>query len=320
MKKKFIAIILMILSLSAAVTFFACDTTTSNEDVTNPIDLFVFMGQSNMGGRGEAAETVPCGSGHGYEFRAVTDPTKLYPVAEPFGEKENNSGINDNQSSGLAPKKTGGLTSAFCEAYFESTGVPVLAVSASQGGTASDRWIPYESDSLVTEAQNRLFAALSYMDTQSEFTVRHINMVWLQGESDAGKNISEEKYAENLTSIINVMKAAGVEKCFVITIGSYINNPANQVKYRAMAENQIRYCENNNDAVLASKKLMDMPEPLMHLNNHFHQGAYNVTGYDAGKNAASYLTTGVAPVCTNYVLGEEITLARKYGVSLTYHT
>ena len=38
-----------------------------------------------------------CQSGHGYEFRAISDPAKLYDVREPFGVNENNaaSGVNE---------------------------------------------------------------------------------------------------------------------------------------------------------------------------------------------------------------------------------
>ena len=48
------------------------------------VDLVMFMGQSNMAGRGVAAQSVVVAQGHGYEFRAISDPTKLYPVVEPI--------------------------------------------------------------------------------------------------------------------------------------------------------------------------------------------------------------------------------------------
>ena len=80
------------------------------------IDLFMFMGQSNMAGRGissqEWPETPPVlMPGAGYEFRAISDPTRLYPIVEPFGRRENNpQGISENL-------KTGSLATAFCNAY-----------------------------------------------------------------------------------------------------------------------------------------------------------------------------------------------------------
>ncbi|MBQ2494083.1 MAG: hypothetical protein II520_02475 [Bacilli bacterium] len=81
------------------------------EDKEKEVDVFVFMGQSNMAGRGDKEKATHCPKGHGYEFRAVSDPSKLYDLEEPFGVNENDSHINDGT------KKTGSLVSSFCEAY-----------------------------------------------------------------------------------------------------------------------------------------------------------------------------------------------------------
>ena len=61
----------------------------AEEDSRDPqvqtVDLMIFAGQSNMAGNGDASQAPDVPAGHGYEFRAVTDPTRLYPVEEPFG-------------------------------------------------------------------------------------------------------------------------------------------------------------------------------------------------------------------------------------------
>src|SRR5699024_2888176 len=101
------------------------------------VDLTIFMGQSNMAGRGTSSEAPTVPSGHGYEFRSVTDPTRLYPIVEPFGFSENvEGGINDGT------KKTGSLVSAFANAYYELTKTPIVGVSASEGGTRTTVWAP----------------------------------------------------------------------------------------------------------------------------------------------------------------------------------
>lgn len=46
------------------------------------VDLVIFMGQSNMAGRGASAEAPLVPKGYGYEFRAVSDPSKLYDINE----------------------------------------------------------------------------------------------------------------------------------------------------------------------------------------------------------------------------------------------
>ena len=90
-------------------------TPLENQIPENTIDLMLFMGQSNMAGRGVAAQSIVCQSGHGYEFRAVSDPTKLYDIVEPFGISENNAVVNDDSM------KTGSMVSAFVEAYYTYT-------------------------------------------------------------------------------------------------------------------------------------------------------------------------------------------------------
>ena len=58
------------------------------------VDLFLFMGQSNMAGRGIVSEkwahpAPQIMEGAGYEYRAISAPDKLYPLTEPFGRQEN---------------------------------------------------------------------------------------------------------------------------------------------------------------------------------------------------------------------------------------
>ena len=53
------------------------------------VDLFLFMGQSNMAGRGIVSDIWPEEApkvleAAGYEYRAVSDPGRLYTFEEPF--------------------------------------------------------------------------------------------------------------------------------------------------------------------------------------------------------------------------------------------
>ncbi len=96
--------------------------------VSKTNDLFLFMGQSNMAGRGVTNEqwTQPAPGmipGAGYEFRAITDPVRLYEMAEPFG-------VNENVEGGICEvgMKTGSLVTAFTNAYC----VGILSVKAGE--------------------------------------------------------------------------------------------------------------------------------------------------------------------------------------------
>ena len=60
-----------------------------------------------------------------------------FPIAEPFGKDENRQGgINDGTM------KTGSLVTSFVNAWYARTRVPVLAVSASKGGSCMKEWQP----------------------------------------------------------------------------------------------------------------------------------------------------------------------------------
>ena len=94
------------------------------------IDLAVFMGQSNMAGRGTAADAPRLRDGMGYEFRAVTAPDRLFALEEPFGKDENNpDGVFE---PGM---KTGSMVSAFVKACVEITETPIVGISCSKGGS-----------------------------------------------------------------------------------------------------------------------------------------------------------------------------------------
>lgn len=86
-------------------------------ECTQLVDLIFFMGQSNMAGRGDAALAPAVTPGMGFEYRAVTDPAQLHPLAEPFGVNENDpTGVNE---PGM---KTGSMVSAFVNLHGQDRG------------------------------------------------------------------------------------------------------------------------------------------------------------------------------------------------------
>ncbi len=276
-------------------------------------DVFIFMGQSNMSGQGRSAESVPCGEGHAYEFRAVSGSDEngwLYPVAEPFGSTEGNAAISDYRS--------GGLVSAFCESYYIETEVPVVAVSASISGSSIQIWQP--SQTAYEEAVRRLNACTDYLETQTDYTIRHINMVWCQGESDSWTmtNPNGFDYFEYLDKLYAGMaEDAGVENCFMITPSIYTDNALVDYK-QMMADAQAEHCASEDNFVLVSRKFENVPLNLRD-DPHFYQGVYNVCGWEAGKNAATFIEEGTEPECKVYAEGEAEALAEKFGITLTYN-
>ena len=133
----------------------------SGGEMVQAVDLFLFAGQSNMAGRGipcrRYPETAPAVlPGVGWEYRSVSAPGQLFPITEPFG-------INENSADGISENlKTGSMVSAFVNAYYAETHVPVVGVSASKGGSVIAEWQP--GTPYLTDALNRLAAAENWLN------------------------------------------------------------------------------------------------------------------------------------------------------------
>lgn len=243
------------------------------------VDLVMFMGQSNMAGRGVAAEAPGVPLGQGFEFRAITNPSKLYPLAEPFGKDENVTGSIDDLW-----KRTGSMASAFAINYYKLTKRPIVGVSASEGGTTISQWQP--GTPRLIDAVSRLNAAKSYLSVNG-YTVKNTFMVWCQGETDGDNNTTKEVYNASLQAIFDEMQTHGVEKCFLVRIGNHRDTPT---KYDTIIQAQTELCQKNEDFVLVSVKFAGMATSgLMKDVYHYTQEGYNIAGYDAGKNTAYYL-------------------------------
>ena len=245
------------------------------------VDLILFMGQSNMAGRGSFAESAPVGEGHAYEFKAVSDPSRLYPLNADFGVAENTAnGANDKTS------KTGSLVPAFCEAYFQMTQTPVVAVSCSQGGTRIDQW--QLGGGKLDDAIERLNKAKQFLDASEDYRVRHIYMVWCQGESDARNNTSAERYQELTVNMFEDMHENGVEKCFLIGIGNYngTEDPADSFAYIQQAQKEL--CATQEDFVMVSTRFAELQDRMKD-DFHFYQDAYNLVGEEAGRAAGAFV-------------------------------
>lgn len=295
---------------------------TPSDDKTK-VDVAIFMGQSNMAGRGEAEDSIVCSEGHGYEFRAVADPSKLYPLEEPFGATENNDALADLHSATGDGKKSGDMVAAFCEGYYEQTQTPLVCVSASVGGTSVLRWMPdREGETFFAESKRRLAACVDYL-LANDYEIGNVFMVWCQGESDTtnwknGKGTYD--YFGNLKQVVDGMQQSdngyGITKCFIVTPSEYSNGVLHDVKHD-LVNHIIEWTLADDDFVLASKKFRNVPSE-MRADPHFHQGIYNVCGYDAGVNTAYYFKTGLQAECTEFIIGEDVTLAEKFGVSPQY--
>lgn len=245
-------------------------------------DLILFMGQSNMSGAGGNAEEAPeLIKGAGYEYRAITEPEKLCVLTEPFGENEHKEGYLDDRE---LLTRGGSLVTSFVNAYYKETGERVVAVSASRGSARISSFNNY----LVEDVIERLENAKGVM-TQEGVNIRHIYMVWLQGETDAYLGTPQEQYIGEMQKLLYTLQPYGVEKCFVIQIGNGIYEGA-AFDSEPMQAAQELLCENDENFVMISSLAKTISEsPYMEDGIHFTQQGLNLLGEDAGKNMGNYV-------------------------------
>lgn len=248
-------------------------------ECTQLVDLIFFMGQSNMAGRGDAALAPAVTPGMGFEYRAVTDPPQLHPLAEPFGVNENDpTGVNE---PGM---KTGSMVSAFVNACTAKTGVAIVGVSCAKGGSSITEWLPgmpFFEDAVRRARKARKFLA------ENGYTIRHSAMVWCQGCTDGDLHTLKAVYKLDTDRVIHeFMTDAGLETCFLIQIGNQRDEPE---LYVPIQQAQEELAAAYDDIVMVSRSFKTFAaKGLMKDRFHYLQPAYNEVGEEAGKNVAAY--------------------------------
>lgn len=252
-------------------------------EIDTKIDLVMFMGQSNMGGRGTASEAPKVVDGAGFEFRAVSDPTKLYPIVEPFG-------VNENKTGGITEgTKTGSMVSAFANKYYEISNTPIVAVSASKGGSVISEWQP--NGAYLTDAIGRYHTAENWL-MDNGYLIKNKYMVWLQGESDGTNGTNTETYKSQLDTMVKAMISEGIEHCYLIRIGKYNGSSSN---HDEIIEAQTELAKVNKNITLVSTKLASMVSYMKDA-QHFNQAGLNILGEDTAINTSFAVRNDKEPV------------------------
>ena len=254
------------------------DKVLRTEDGKVIVDLIMFMGQSNMSGTGGDAKYAPrVPGGYGYEFRAISDPTRLYPIEEPFGINENVPGAIEDLPIG----KKGSMVSAFVNRYYELTGVPVVAVSASSGGRDTDFWM---SDIVEDDFAERQRRAQVWLESNNYY-IRKQYVIWLQGESDAEDGMTPELYNQNMDNVIRFLFVGGLQKVFIVTPGRTLTG---KHFFDNIVYSQINMCKKSGYYALATTVLCSVSTEYMVDEYHYNQSVLNVVGKEAAESAAFY--------------------------------
>lgn len=236
-------------------------------------DILLFMGQSNMAGRGDwkLAPQVP--EGTAYEYRAVTRPDTLAPLAEPFGVDENR--LEGVYEPGM---KTGSMAAAFVNACYRETKRPIIAVSCAKGGSSINEWLP--GTPYFADAADRFRSCMDYVKSQG-ITVRSTGLVWCQGCTDADNGMEKEEYKQKTRRFLEEFMKLGVETVYFIQIGNHREEPD---RYVPMQEAQQELAEEHGSIELVCQLFKTFRERgLMKDSFHYKQEAYNLVGEAAGK-------------------------------------
>ena len=256
------------------------------------VDLVINMGQSNASGRGVASESIVCPSGHGYEFKSVTDPTRLYDIVEPFGSGQNNDAVFDGVD-GATDLRTGSYVSALAKTFYEIEKVPQVFVSCTKGDTSSTTWLTGKT--YHNEAIRRFQLAENWL-LDNGYIIRYKYMIWCQGEADGSESLGNSTRTTQMKNIIEgMMSACDIEKCFMIRIGNR-NETGKEKLYTNIIKYDTNLCKVYKNIVLVSTKAAGFAtEGKMKDTAHWTQQGYNEVGIEAGTNIAFYLKNKKEP-------------------------
>ncbi len=250
--------------------------------VRDTVDIIVFAGQSNMAGAGGDSKVAPVPKkGIAYEYNLVNeDDRKLLPLQEPFGDGTNKANIvNGKFTSG-----NGTLCASFANAYYKQTGIPLVGVPAAWGGTTTRHWL---KDGMLTTTNKRLTSCKKFLK-KKKIKVRHIYVLWYQGESDAQYQISAETNIKNMKKIFKKFKKNGVEKMFIIKIAQQVN-VMGQNDYIQGAQEKL--CKNDKNFIMATRVPASLHKDIGTWYSdvvHINQKGLNKIGKDAGKTVGKY--------------------------------
>ena len=175
------------------------------------MDVIIFGGQSNMQGQTGAMPEVNDAVEGALEYKQLGD--ELVPLKLPIGED-----IGGNKYLLGASHGCGSLIPAFCRAYVAETGREVVAISACRGDTTVEDW--QKGTYRYRAAAYKMNRGIAKAKTLGE--VEHIYYVWLQGESDAIIESTEEEYLERIIRYKNTLKREiGIERFGIIKVGYF---------------------------------------------------------------------------------------------------
>ena len=253
-------------------------------------DIIIFGGQSNMKGQTGCFPEVNDIVNGAFDYRSIENvyvPLKL-PVGEEIG-----GNLNLLESS----RGSGSLVPHFCREYIAATGKKVLAIHVAKGNTTVEDWQKgtYRYQAASKKIRQGIEKARELYD------IEHIYYVWLQGESDALVESTEDEYLERLTRYKNTLKKElDIEKFGIIKVGYFYctsqwhkNVSTYEIKKaydEAVMSAQERAAAEDSDFLMLTRvcpELSMMPEYINpEASGHYTNAAMEIIGKSAGRALA----------------------------------
>jgi len=226
------------------------------------MDLIIFGGQSNMEGQTSAIpeDLRPVPGAMEYKLKSHAYAPLQHPVGEDF-----------EPYLGSACFGMGNMVPDFVDVYRKYRKVLVAAVHAAQGATNIDQWSP--DGPIYKQAKEKIDDCLRTCQPEP---IEHRYYVWLQGESDAIRELPEDVYLEKLIAYKNSLKADfGIEKFGIIRVGYFCYDTP--WKDEAIMRAQERACQIDNDFLMLTRITAKLSYDKRYLNPNA-SGHYDNTG------------------------------------------
>ena len=251
------------------------------------MDIIIFSGQSNMQGQTESLPTPNEAVRGATEYRYLSDT--LCPLAHPVGES-----ISEGETQILlgAHEGHGSLIPAFCREYVAKSGKDVIAVQTAKGATKVSDWQP---DTLRYGVMVKKILAAK-RKAEEIGTIERILFVWLQGESDALEETTEDEYCRGFITMKDALKKdCGIEEFGIIQVGYFAptvgwhtkGSPEDRLRAdETILRAQERIVRENADCRMLTRICPEISRDLRYI-NPFEEGHFNNAAMDAIGTAAA---------------------------------
>ena len=251
-------------------------------------DVIIFGGQSNMVGETEGPPESNEPVKGAYEYRYGEND--LVELKHPVGEDLFWGALEGSVKGG------GSLVPSFCRTYVNKTGRTVVAIHVACGSTTVAEWLHgtrrhYHTIRKINAAFEKI---------KEKYEINDIYYVWLQGESDAIIQTSEEEYFSKLIQYKNELKSEIDFKKFCIIKIGYFASVADWIegtkedkikRDEAIQRAQERVVESDKDFVMLTRVCTEYSRDKNHINPYVG-GHYNNATLDLiGASAAETLST-----------------------------